>query len=96
VNQTVAKLILRKIVGKITIVSNEKVVTLFRQNHYDLILMDLQMPIMDGFSATKLIRKIEAEETKPKTPIIALTANAMLGAKSKTQRLTLGLNIRKL
>jgi two-component system sensor histidine kinase/response regulator len=42
------------------------------QNDYDLIIMDLQMPIMDGFEATRLIK-----QTRPNLPIIALTADAM-------------------
>ena len=46
-----------------------------RQNKYDLILMDLQMPEMDGYDATHHIRKIEAHAD---TPIIALTASALV------------------
>jgi CheY-like chemotaxis protein len=44
---------------------------------WDLILMDVQMPVMDGPSATRAIRAAEAERGLPRTPIIALTANAM-------------------
>ena len=45
--------------------------------HYDLILMDIQMPVMDGITATREIRKAEREEGRPRTPIVALSANAM-------------------
>jgi CheY-like chemotaxis protein len=44
---------------------------------WDLILMDVQMPEMDGPSATALIRAREAAEGRPRTTIVALTANAM-------------------
>jgi len=49
----------------------------FKQQHYDLILMDCQMPVMDGIRATQLIRAHEQEQGLPPTPIIALTAHAM-------------------
>ncbi|MGI6364443.1 MAG: response regulator [Bacillota bacterium] len=47
-----------------------------KQARYDLILMDIQMPNMDGLTATATIRKWEAEQNQPATPIIALTAYA--------------------
>jgi len=50
---------------------------------YDYILMDCQMPVMDGFAATKAIRAGEAGERYKEIPIIALTANAMKGDKEK-------------
>jgi len=51
------------------------------ENNYDLILMDLQMPKVDGFSATKHIRSLP--NSKSEIPIIALTAHALLGDKEK-------------
>jgi len=57
----------------------------YKNNKYDIILMDCQMPEMDGFEATKAIREFEQEEndSKYKTPIIAITANAMRGDRDK-------------
>ena len=51
---------------------------------YDLILMDIQMPIMDGLEATLQIRAWEKEQGTSSTPILALTANAMTGDKEKS------------
>jgi len=51
--------------------------TLWERNQYDLILMDCQMPEMDGYQATGLIREAERESGNSRLPIIALTANAM-------------------
>jgi signal transduction histidine kinase/DNA-binding NarL/FixJ family response regulator len=49
----------------------------WQQAHYDVILMDMQMPIMDGLTAMAHIRRIESEKSLPRIPIVALTANAM-------------------
>ena len=48
----------------------------FRSGAYDMVLMDLQMPVMDGYEATRSMRAWEAEHHKSPTPILALTAHA--------------------
>ena len=62
--------------------NGEDAVKLFSTNNYDLILMDIHMPILDGFEATALIRN-DADQLKAKTPIIALTASVALDAREK-------------
>ncbi len=66
----------------------------YKSKKYDIILMDIQMPEMDGIEATKIIRKLEKKDQKDSTsarlPIIALTAHAMQG--QKEQHLDAGLD----
>ncbi len=54
-------------------------VELFEKNEYDVILMDIQMPIMNGVEATKKIRELEKANSWPRINIIAVTAYAMPG-----------------
>ena len=54
-------------------------VDLYRKRRFDAILMDCEMPVMDGFAATRLIREHETRMGLSRTPIIALTANALTG-----------------
>ncbi len=56
---------------------------MLKKFEYDLVFMDCQMPEMDGFEATKALRKHEKKETKDHTTIIALTADAMTGDQEK-------------
>jgi CheY-like chemotaxis protein/HPt (histidine-containing phosphotransfer) domain-containing protein len=51
-------------------------VDLFARGRFDLVLMDMQMPVMDGLEATRAIRALEQKEGRPPTPVVALTANA--------------------
>ncbi|KAG0242248.1 histidine kinase osmosensor [Mortierella sp. GBA43] len=85
VNQKLAVRILEKFGHKVTIVANGKLaVERYEQLHFDLILMDVQMPIMGGFEATQEIRKLELMKGKgDHLPIIALTAHAMIGDREK-------------
>src|SRR5450759_4768384 len=55
----------------------------FTAGHYDLVLMDRQMPVMDGLTATRAIREWEHANHRPPTPIIALTASALKGDQEK-------------
>jgi PAS domain S-box-containing protein len=50
---------------------------IFISGRYDLVLMDIEMPVMDGLDATKLIRNWEFENDRPETPIVALTAHVL-------------------
>jgi len=52
---------------------------MFKAGHYDLVLMDRQMPVMDGLAATRTLRAWEKANGRPPTPIIALTASALKG-----------------
>ncbi len=55
----------------------------FTVGHYDLVLMDRQMPVMDGLTATRAIREWEQSHHRSPTPIIALTASALKGDQEK-------------
>ncbi|WP_246095594.1 response regulator [Saccharicrinis carchari] len=75
-NQQIIILYIKNLVNKIEVAYNGKeALDKFGKTKYDLILMDVQMPIMDGLKATKKIREIE-KSTNTHIPIIAITANA--------------------
>jgi signal transduction histidine kinase/DNA-binding response OmpR family regulator len=57
--------------------NGQEAVDKFREQDFDLIFMDVQMPIMDGHEATRQIRALESEKNRRRTPIIALTAHAI-------------------
>ncbi len=79
INQKIVLLSLSKRVKKIDVAVNGKeALDMFGTKRYDVILMDIQMPVMDGVVATKKIREIETT-SENRIPIIAITANALTG-----------------
>jgi signal transduction histidine kinase/AmiR/NasT family two-component response regulator len=78
VNQLVLKTLLAQVGAEPVIVAHGgEALAAWEAGGFDLILMDVQMPVMDGPTATRAIRDREAETGRPRTPIVALTANAM-------------------
>ncbi len=84
VNQKLALMLLTRL-GHCVVVAGDgqTAVDRYRDQAFDLILMDNQMPILDGAGATQQIRRIEAEERRAHTPIVALTASAMAGDRER-------------
>ena len=85
VNQRVAIELLKRRGHKVTLATNGQQATdIAAYKQFDAILMDIHMPLMDGYQATQAIRQIEQNNTPPKrTPIIAMTANAMKGDRQR-------------
>lgn len=83
-NSELGTKLLENFACKVTTVNNgEEAVAIVKQKHFDLILMDCQMPEMDGFEASSIIRTMKQQGEIPDIPIIALTANAMQGDRKK-------------
>jgi two-component system, sensor histidine kinase and response regulator len=79
VNQRLATRLLEKRGHRVTVANNgQEALTLLERSAYDLVLMDVQMPLIDGLEATRLIRDRE-KGTKSHQPIVALTAHAVKG-----------------
>jgi len=77
-NRKVIGLILETIGAKVAFVENgELAVSAVQAERFDVVLMDMQMPVMDGLSSTRAIREWEATQGHVRTPIVMLTANAM-------------------
>ncbi len=91
VNQRVASAMIRRLGYQVDIVANgQETIEALRLIPYDLVLMDCQMPEMDGFEATRLIRRAESKVLNCSIPIIAMTASAMKGDKERC--LSAGMN----
>ena len=85
VNQIVARKMLEKAGLTYEVVNNgEEAIDRLKQTHdFKLVLMDCQMPVMDGYTATQVLRDYEKETNCARLPVIAMTANAMEGDKEK-------------
>ncbi len=84
VNQKVASIHLEKLGHLVTVASNGLAAyETFKSTGFDLVFMDIQMPEADGYESTGLIRRYEKQKQQKRTPIIAMTANAMKGDKEK-------------
>ncbi|MEI8003456.1 MAG: response regulator, partial [Methanothrix sp.] len=84
VNQKVAQALLRKMGLQADVAANgQEAVNALQTIPYDLVLMDCQMPEMDGFEATSIIRQKGSKALNPGIPIIAMTALAMQGDREK-------------
>jgi len=86
-NRLLIETYLKKTNHHIDIAENGEIaVNKFKKGKYDLVLMDVQMPVMDGYTATREIRKWEEENKREKVTIIALTAHAMKEDEEKSYK----------
>ena len=81
-DNAINRLVLRTLLAQVDVAASfvedgQACVAAWRHEPWDLILMDVQMPVMDGPTATRAIREAERSEGRSRTPIVALTANAM-------------------
>ena len=82
VNQVVSTKFLHNWGITVSLANNgEEAIALFKERRFDIILMDLQMPVMDGYKATKLIREMDTN-----IPILALTASVRIGQRNRAMK----------
>lgn len=79
----------------VDVVNGEEGVRRFKAESFDLVLMDMQMPVLDGFNATRQMRQWELEQGLSSVPIVALTANAMKEDMEKTAEVGCNLHLSK-
>ena len=77
-NRRVVEMILDQVgAERVSVENGKEALEAYINDHFDVVLMDIQMPVMDGLTATQKIRLVEREEHRAPTPVIILSANAM-------------------
>ncbi|ARU89981.1 response regulator [Pseudomonas sp. M30-35] len=90
-DNTISTKVIRGMLGKLnlqpdTASNGEEALQAIKSKHYDLVLMDCEMPVLDGFSATELLRAWEAAGQHPRTPVVALTAHILSEHKERARQ----------
>jgi len=84
INRELARIILEKLGHRVVLAANGlEAVEAARKEHFDLVFMDIQMPVMDGFEATNEIRSFELSQGLQPVPVIAMTAYALQGDRDR-------------
>ncbi len=84
INRAVVEGYLKDTGWRLTMTDNgAQAVEAFARERFDIVLMDVTMPVMDGFEATAGIRELENKENRPRTPVIAMTAHAVSGYRER-------------
>jgi signal transduction histidine kinase/CheY-like chemotaxis protein/HPt (histidine-containing phosphotransfer) domain-containing protein len=87
VNQKVAQKLLERLGLTVDLaVNGEIALDKLREGVFAMVLMDCQMPVLDGYSATRRLREIETAAGEPRTPVIAMTAHAMAGDRERCRQ----------
>ncbi|MDH1656274.1 response regulator, partial [Pseudomonas mosselii] len=81
-DNSISTKVIRGMLGKLnlepdTASNGEEALQAMKARHYDLVLMDCEMPVLDGFSATEQLRAWETANQRPRTPVVALTAHIL-------------------
>ncbi|MFP6849688.1 MAG: response regulator [Pseudomonas sp.] len=90
-DNTISTKVIRGMLGKLnlqpdTASNGEEALIAMKAQQYDLVLMDCEMPVLDGFSATEQLRAWEAAEQRPRTPVVALTAHILNEHKERARQ----------
>lgn len=89
-DNTISTKVIRGMLGKLdlapdTASNGEEALHAMKRQQYDLVLMDCEMPVLDGFSATEQLRTWEASTHRPRTPVVALTAHILTEHKERAR-----------
>nr|WP_288466021.1 hybrid sensor histidine kinase/response regulator [uncultured Pseudomonas sp.] len=90
-DNSISTKVIRGMLGKLnlqpdTASNGEEALNAMKAQRYDLVLMDCEMPVMDGFSATEQLRAWEIAERRPRTPVVALTAHILSEHKERARQ----------